>query len=239
MIESTILSKMSRLRQFWFPLFLTTVGIGPLFFAGSATENTRKAMLTFSAFFLFLAVLSYLWGDPVKEPSAFITHPGSPEKFVFYAGVPCVFSVKALADGIDFSKCLRFEGQAQPIELCVRKTWWSGLQVRLVLLGSADHPMVVFEGGGIAYLEEGYDLNHDNFALEVITRSRAPIFQLVIAEDYEDVCVNALIGGGPNEVLVLKNRSFRCISPDHLVLRGNNLDRIFRYPSYMYPGVRE
>ena len=134
---------MPSFRDFWVPFLFVIVGLVPAFLAGSTTGNGRRAMLTLTAFFMFLAVLFYIWGDPVRGPFASLRRPHDATTFVVQAGIACRFPVSQLKDGIDLSTCIYIPGKR--IELWIRKTWWSGLYVKLMINGPDGKPIVVFD----------------------------------------------------------------------------------------------
>ena len=70
--------------------------------------NGRRVVLTWTAFFIFLAVLSYISGHPVRGPFANILRPHDARAFTLKAGVNCVYPVSRLSDGVDFSHCASF-----------------------------------------------------------------------------------------------------------------------------------
>lgn len=226
---------MPSLREFWFPALLAIVGIVPLFFAGSATGNGRRAMLTFTAFFFFLAVLSYIWGDPVRGPFANLIHPGNTQNFAFKAGVTCIYPVSQLKDGIDFSKCISMPGQ--PIELWIRKTWWSGLYVKMTLKGPGGRPIAIFDNQKLQYNESSFEVNYDDYAFELVGSTKAPEFQLVISKDYTTIHINARMFG-ERQAMILKDDLMITIRPQEASQPQYKLDRIFKYPSYLYQGER-
>ena len=223
------------LKEFWFPLLLFLAGI-PLAFFGSYMEgNGKRVMFTLTAALTFVAVLSYIWGDPVRGPFANLIRKNV-ENFSFQAGITCIYPVKRLSEGLDFSHCIMMPGQ--PIQLWVKKTWWSGLDVDLTLMGAGNNPILVYQGKQVQYLEPGFDLNHDDYALELVSNSRAPLFQLIVAKDYSTIYLNAIISG-TNGVTVLKDRSFQGMTFQEAALPENKLERIFKYPSYVNLGVRQ
>jgi hypothetical protein len=224
------------LREFWFPLLLTAAGLLPLFFVPSATGNGRRTMLTVTIVLFFLAALAFVWGDPVRGPFANLTRPRDATTFFLTAGVTCGYSVSQLRDGIDFSRCVSMPGQ--PIELWVRKTWWSGLDVRLRLKGT-NGPILVFDNRKVQYSESAeIDVKYDDYAFEVVGPTKAPVFQFVIAKDYQAVYVNARMLLG-NQVLTLKDRELSELPIEEAKQPRYSLDRIFKYPSYLHQGERD
>jgi len=228
------------LKEFWFPFLLFLAGI-PLVFVGlHMSGNGRRACFTISAFLVFVAIVSYIWGDPVRGPFAYLTNPKNPEKFVFHAGVTCGYPVKRLKDGIDFTNCIKFGTGIQPIQLWVKKTWWSDLRIKMTLLGPGQKPILRYENGEISYIDPGFDLNHDEYALELVGSSNAPVFQLVIAEDYSAIYANAIISQNVQNtgVWVLKDNRLQGMPIQEANKPENRLDRIFKYPSYAHRGER-
>lgn len=232
---------MLALRQFWFPMLLAAVGIVSMLFAGSSTGNGRRAMLTVAIVLFFLAALSYVWGDPVRGPFAYLTHPGSPEKFSLHAGIECTYQVSALKDGIDLSRCVRFGQGPQPIRVWMQRTWWPGLQVRATLMGASGRPFLVFNNKRVEYAAEGIDVNHDDYAFEAVQQRGIPIFQVIITKNLGAIYINA-VWESPD------GKSFTMLRGDDLdrgipIGEAKNpefrLHRIFKYPSYLYPGERE
>src|SRR5260370_27040029 len=199
--------------------------------------NGRRVMLTLAIILFFAGALSYIWGDPVRGPFANLAHPKAPENFTFQAGVACTYPLRRLSEGLDFSHCMK----GLPIQLWVQRTWWSGLKVKLTLMGEGNHAILVYEGKEVKYLDAGFDLNHDDYALELVSKTRAPIFQLVVAEDYSTIYMNATISQNAQNTRfwVLKDRRMEGISQQEANKPENRLDRIFKYPPYAHSELRE
>jgi hypothetical protein len=228
---------MSTLREFWFPFLLAIVGVFPLFFAGSATGNGRRLMLTFTVIFMSLAVLSYIWGDPVRGPFANVVHPHDAKNFLFTVGaISCGFPVSQLKDGIDFSRCAAIPGQ--PISIWVKNTWWSGLYVKLMINGPDGKPVLIFDNKALQYGSGDFDVNYDDYAFEMVTSTREPQFQFVIAKDYGRVYLNTRLFAD-KEALILKAGLSASIPIGEANQPQYKLDRIFKYPSYLHQGDRE
>jgi hypothetical protein len=197
--------------------------------------NGRRAVLTVAATLFYAGVLSFVWGDPVRGPFAFLTHPHTPHEFVLNAGVGCPFSVTEFKDGIDFSRCIHVGGE--PISLWVKKTWWSGMKVKLTLRDATMGPIVVVDDN-VVVNGNSFDVNYDDYAFEVVGPTRAPIFQFVIERDYSSVFVNARLYSTDN-ALILKDRFLGIVSLKEASKPEYNLDRLFKYPSYARKGERE
>jgi hypothetical protein len=201
-----------------------------------AEPNIRRWGWTAVLLCYFAAILSYIWGDPVRGPFANLIHLKSPERFDFQAGVTCGFPIKKLAEGIDFSQCISIPGE--PIKLWVRKTWWSGLQVQLSVVGPGKQNILVYSNKELKYLAPDADFNHDDYALEFVAPSRAPFLQLVLAEDYTTVYLNTILRSATS-VMILKDNRLLILPPEEAKKPENKLDRIFKYPSYDHAGMRE
>jgi hypothetical protein len=226
----------SSARDFWFPVLLTASGLVPLFFAHSATGNARRLLLTITIVLFFAGCLSYIWGDPVRGPFANLIHPENPQQFVFWAGVGCEYPVSQLKDGIDFSKCISLPGR--PIEVWIGKTWWSGLKVKITINGPDGKPVVIFDGQKLQYNASGLDVNYDDYALEIVGRTRNPEFQVVIAKDYHTIYVNARLIQG-NRAIIMKDTTMSIIPSEYAGQPQYRLDRIFKYPSYAHQRERD
>jgi len=231
-------SLMSALREFWFPLLLAAVGIipgiVPLISEGYAAGNGRRVMFTLMGVLFLAALLSYIWGDPVRGPFAYLTSPQMPESFLFHAGRTCPFPVKQLKDGINFSNCMKIPGD--PIELRLQKTWWSGLRVEVTGKGSGAAGFT-FKNDKLEH-SEGIDVNHDDYAFEVVSLAKVPSFQIIISKNYAEIYVNALVELGDRAVF-MKDATLAIIPAEALRSPQFRLDRIFKYPSYAHQGERE
>jgi hypothetical protein len=225
----------SVLMNFVVPFSLTLASLLPLFFAGSLTGNGRRAMLTATATLLFIAVLSFIWGDLVRGPFANLTSPRSATNFVFQAGIGCVFPVSQLKDGIDFGQCIEFGNK--PIQLWIQKTWWSGLKIKASLYDAPNDPVFVFDNNQIQYVKSGGDVNSDDYALELVGPTREPAFQVVIAKDYSAIYVNALLRS-TTDVMIMRGRELS-MKPIGDFRPEDKLDRIFKYPSYLHQGEHD
>jgi hypothetical protein len=230
------------LREFWFPILLAIVGILPLFVAGSATGNGRRAMLTLAALFFFAAILSFIWGDAVRGPFANMLRPHDAREFTLRAGVNCVYPVSRLSEGIDFSHCASFGPPGrEPFEVWIRKTWWSGLVVRVRLKDDQGNVVFVFDNQKLQYSpNSSYDANNDEYAFESVDSTRSPQFQIVIAKDFSTIYINARIPRNKNALLIMKEDRVDFWVPLPEANKPQyKLDRIFKYPSYVHQGERE
>jgi hypothetical protein len=194
----------------------------------------RAYVETLTALCVFIAIVSYFFGDAVRGPFANLTHPR--ETFEFVAGVTCVYPLAQLKNGIDFSRCISVPGQ--PIELWVQKRWWSGLRVKLTLKGPNGVPFVVFENQKLQLFGSSFDVNYDNYAFELVEPTGSPEFQLVVSKDYNKIYLNARIDTGTGMV-VLRDASMRGMSFQDASKPENHFDRLFKYPSSIHHGERD
>ena len=109
------------LRDFWFPLTLTMIGLIPAAFAIAGDGNGRRLWFTAMGLIWFTAWLSYLWGDPVRGPFSLMIRPRSSGTFAVYAGAKVNFPVKQLSSGIDFTHAIRIQGE--PVHLFIQRHW--------------------------------------------------------------------------------------------------------------------
>lgn len=222
------------LRDFWFPFLLALAGI-VAGLAGLAFEHySRRVVFSIAVLLCALAVLSFIWGDPVRGPFAYLVKPRSSEQFSLQAGARVSFPVRELKEGIDFSRAIRLPGQ--PIVVWIRRTWWSGWQYRVVLKGAGGQPVVRFTNRSVDLLPPGWDLNADENAMEVVDQDRLPRFQLVQDGDC-NVYINTVLSG-PEQSIVFKDNRLE-FKPTAQLTAADFPDRLFRYPSYAHRGGRE
>jgi hypothetical protein len=225
------------LKDFWFPVLLFLASVPFVFVGMTANGHQRRVWWTVSAVFVLVAVLSFIWGDPVRGPFAYLTSSKNPEEFTFHAGFTCSFPVKRLKDGIDFTDCVRMGVGSQPIQLWIKRTWWSGLQVRMSLMGQGEHRLFLYDDNKVSYIDPGFDLNHDEYALEFVSPTYAPMLQLIVEEDYSEIYINATIAS-KDQMVLLKDKRLRLLSFQDAAKPENKLERIFKYPSYAHHGER-
>src|SRR2546428_2554243 len=154
------------LREFWFPALLALASVLPGFAAMHTEGNAKRVLWTLTAFIWFLAFGSYQWGDPVRGPFAKLIHPRSNDTFWLHAGVAVGFPVRKLSEGIDFSHVINLPGQ--PIELWIKRTWWSGWKYRVGLRSTSGTYVIKLTNTSIEQLPSGWEANFDNNAIEVV-----------------------------------------------------------------------
>lgn len=182
---------MAALREFWFPIMLTLVGMAFGGIAMATSENGRRVMWSFTALCWFLAILTWIWGDPVRGPFAKLVHPHSKDDFSIHSGAIMHFPIRELAEGIDFAKLISFTQGTNPVRLKIRKTWWTGTQYSLALEGEGQL-YTVLEDNKVGTLPVGCDVNWDDNALEVINAGGSVIIQ-VIQDGDQDIYVNTVM----------------------------------------------
>src|SRR5512146_2506975 len=195
------------LRDFWFPVLLTLASVAPGIAGMYAEGNARRLWWTVTTCLWFLAVMSYIWGDPVRGPFAKLANPRAGDTFTIHAGGSFILPISDLRKGVNFSRAISMPGN--PIDLFVKRTWWSGWKCNLTanVDGRAIKLMENNEVGGD--LPPGYDLNFDDSAIELITPSGVPGLQIIQDGDY-DIWVNAIIQNRQQgAAMVIKGNSLR------------------------------
>lgn len=225
---------MGALRDFWFPILLFVAGCFVSLTSLYAGGNPRRVILSVAACLGFLGVLSYIWGDPVQGPFARLLRPSAPETFHLHAGVTVGFPVQQLKDGINFSRAVSIPGQ--PIELWLRRTWWSGWQYRVVAKGPGGQPVISFTHESVMVIPPGWDVNSDGHAVEVVDGNRLPRLQVVQDGEY-NVYVNTVLVG-PLQSMVFKDDRLE-MKPTNALTPQDFPATLFRYPSYANRGRRE
>lgn len=229
------------LREFWFPLLLALVGVPPFFIANSLTGNGRRGMLTISALFFFAAVLTYIWGDPVRGTFAYLRRPNSSDWFELRIGSNHFhFPVANLKDGINVGSLIHYSDiPNQPMDVWVRKTWWSGLRVKITLRNVGDgKPVLVFDNNKLQYNDSHFDVNYDDYSFEIVSATKVPVFQFVISKDYRWMYLSARVTIYPTVVMVINDNGVSWVPPEQAKQPEYRLERIFKYPSYIYQGER-
>lgn len=225
------------LREFWFPVTLTIVGLIPAGLAIAGDGNVRRLWLTAMALVWFTAWLSYVWGDPVRGPFSMMTHPGSSETFAIYAGGKVSFPVKELSSGIDFTHAIKIPGE--PIHLFIQRHWWAGWNCDLSMVFEGEPPILLMKHNTKVsdQVPTGWDINFDDRAIEVIDQEGAPILQVIQNGDY-DIDVNTVTSNGPNGVAIMKGSKVGFKRKDSL--SPQDLPKVmFKYPSDANRGVRQ
>ncbi len=227
------------LREFWFPLFLTLAGTVPGIAGNYAEGTARKVWWTVALLIWTAAGLSYIWGDPVRGPFYGLRSPTASDQFRLHAGGTFIFPIRDLSTGIDFSRAIQM-GNSNPITLMVSRTWWNGWQYTVSLrLGPEQEIRITNKT--IEGLPTGWDFNNDETALEVISPTGQPVFQLIQSSDY-DIYVNAMLtsmaGQGGKARHTILNGNTLLVNADENTRRQHELTPIFKYPRYRNQGVR-
>ncbi len=195
----------------------------------------RKILWSIAILLWAMAALSYVWGDPVRGPFYRLLHPKSSDTFHIHAGVSTGFRISELSKGIEFHK-RGVSLPGDPIELWVRRTWWSGWSFRIAVKGANRMPVILFTEKSIERIPPGWDANFDEKAVEVVDHNTLVRFQLVQATDY-DIYLNTVLFQGEN-ALVLKDNRLEGKAVENLT-QNDFATRIFKYPAYAHRGERE
>lgn len=215
------------LRDFWFPIALTASGFVPAFIASNATDNARRVWWSLAAALWFVAVLAYIWGDPVRGPFARLAHPRAREKFFLHAGGTHAFPIADLRDGIEFSRVIRPE---PPLSMRISRRWLSGMQYEIGI-----NKQTIITNDKVAGLPIGWDINHDDSAVEVVAEGGIPLLQVVQDGEY-DVWINVVMTNRASTVIMSGDRL--TIKPTAQLTPDDYPPPLFKYPSYMHRGVR-
>jgi len=224
---------MTMLRDFWFPVLLTAASILVGLLGFYAEGNPRGLILTFAASLFYAACLSYIWGDPVRGPFAKLVDPKSSDTFWLTAGPSVSFPVNQLSKGIDFSQAVSSAGQ--PIELWIKRTWWSGMSYRVAMKGPAGEKVIEFTNETIGRIPPGWDTNADDNAVEVLDRNGLVRLQVIQSDEF-DVYLNTVMTN-QQQAIVLKDRSLE-MKPVKALTAYDFPKPLFRYPSYGNRGRR-
>jgi hypothetical protein len=225
------------LREFWFPLFLTLSGIAAGVVGGFMDSgNGRRVVWTFAAVFMFLGVLSYIWGDPVRGPFAKLLDPKSSDTFSTHMGVTMIWPISNLKEGIDLSRMVRVPGN--PIVGTVSRTWWAGTKYTISIKSTNETVAVQLTNSQIQVLPPGWDANADDYSVEVIDETGKVRFQLIQATDY-DVYLNLVLGDSQGKrAIVCKGLTLQ-FKPFASLTDADYPTRLFKYPSYANRGLRQ
>jgi hypothetical protein len=109
---------------------------------------------------MFLAWLSFVWGDSVRGPFAKLMHPKSQDTFTLHAGGAKRYPIRHLKDGIDFTGMISLPGN--PIELRIQRTWWSGWSYKVAIKSERGDEAIKFNNNSIERNIPGWDINADD-----------------------------------------------------------------------------
>ncbi len=225
------------LREFWFPLLLTGLSVFPGYAAMAAEGNAKRVWLSIIGVILLVAWLSWVWGDPVRGPFQKMISPHSQDTFRLNAmGFKTYVPIARLSDGMDFSGMFRIPGN--PIKLRIRKTWWSGRHwdLQVALSPSAKYTEIIRDNQVSTEVPDGYDVNFDDHAVELIDRDNQPILQVIQDGDY-DVYINAVLKNGSHSAMVIRGTRFTSL-PESSVTPNDFPPPLFKYPGYANRGAR-
>jgi hypothetical protein len=222
------------LREFWFPTLLALAGIAVSLLSFATEGYARRIVLTLAVILCSAAILSYIWGDPVRGPFYKMFRPKATDTFRMHAGATAGFPVPQLAGGIDFSRVIDVPGR--PIELWLKKTWWSGLKYRLAARDSLGHVVVLFTDDSVERIPAGWDINGDEYAIELVDENFLPRLQVIMASD-NDIYLNVVFGN--QETVTVLNGNRLEMKPPAALTRRDFPTRLFKFPSYANHGRRE
>ena len=222
-------------------MLLALGGVGATVAAMYSQGFARKLGWTVVVLCFALSALSYIWGDPVRGPFYGVLRPKAKDTFTVHAGADRLFSFKELAGGISLSEVVN--APPQPLEVWLKKTWWSGLRYRIVVKGQGGAPVVEVNNDSARLSVAGWDMNADDTAIEVVGSQLTPLVQVVFSSDY-DVWINFALtempytGNPKGRVLIVRGDHLE-VKPLTGLRREDLPERVFKYPSYIYRGVRQ
>jgi hypothetical protein len=188
------------MRDFWFQVFLCLAGVAMGVAATLSDDFFRRIWWSLAILSWTLAGLSWVWGDPVRGPFYGLNHPKAKTFFTLHAGSSSIYPLSQLSDGVDMTGFVFPKGM-EPIRLRVQRRWWSGwsysVALRTTASGLETEPSdrwIRFTEKGVESLPSGWDLNADDYAVEVVRDDKAShvVFQLIQSSDY-DIYVNAIM----------------------------------------------
>ena len=210
------------LRDFWFQILLAAAGAVSGLATTYAEDNPRRLAWTIAIILWASAALSYVWGDPVRGPFAKLLHPRSSDTFWLHSGVAVGFPVRQLKDGIDFSRAISLPGS--PIELWIRRTWWSGWSYKVAVKSASGERVIQFSDKATERIPPGWDMNADEDAVEVVDYNGLPRLQIIQAGDY-DVYLNTVLSG-ENQAMVFKDNRLE-MKASNMLTRDDYPRRLF------------
>ncbi len=103
-----------------------------------------------------------------------------------------------------------------------------------VLYGGDNSPFVELKQNVLLSEPQGWDLNYDNSAIEIVDERQNPVFQLIYKSPY-DIVINGFLYY-PNGFIFVNEDGRMIMNPKTPV--DYSLIRIFKYPSLQYQGQR-
>jgi hypothetical protein len=220
-------------------LFFAACALAVALFIWHGARWWRRSMVTATVTLTTLAILSYIGGDPVRGPFAYLVHPHAKDTFTFHAGVQSTFPMKQLSDGYDFSRVISFGGPYQAIELWIQKRWPFRWRIKAKLVVN-NRTVFEFDDREIKSIDPSADVNYDDTALELVVVGK-PVFQVVMSDD-SDIYVNAVLKiereVGVYDAVILNGDVVRVI-PLQALTDADFPRPLFRYPAYSHRGKRK
>ena len=214
---------------------LAFAGALPGFYAIRLEWNARRIWFIV-LWVLLMALLSLVFSEPVRGPFAKLIHLHASDTFRVHAGLKMIYPLHKLKDGIDLSSAIRFPGK--PIHLSIKRNWWSGWKCDLKLVFKGDRVITVIRDHKLSDpLPPGWDINFDDWAIEVVDRQGHALLQVIQDRDY-NVHVNAIVMNAEAQALILKDGTFTVKSRDDLDANDFSTP-LFQYPGYAHRGLRK
>lgn len=222
------------LKEFLFPLLLAAASTVPGVIALYSGDYARRWFWTLTLFLLFLSALVFIWGDPVRGPFYRLANKQPANSFVVHGAANMKFSFRDLTRGLDITQ-QGFKIGGNPVTIFVQRTWLFGWRFD-ISMNVGGKTFNIIQGSQIGELPPGWDLNHDDAAIEVVNENGLPILQIITRSDY-DIYIN-LVVIGVDRTLIINNTSPQggriSQRPTSLLRKEYLPSLLFRYPSYSH-----
>jgi hypothetical protein len=228
------------IREFILPALLALASTIPGVLGLYASDYARRWLWTATIFLWCLAAVTFIWSDPVRGPFYKATHSKTSDTFKVHGVVTLRFTLKELSRGIDVTeRGIKIGNNDPPVQIWVRNNWLFGWKYKISL--NVDGQVYdVLDGDDIGRLPPGWDLNHDESAIEIVNPDRMPTLQIITGSDY-DMYLNLAIISNPN-TLIVNNTTPQggriSQKPTRLLRREDLFPLLFQYPSYAHRGQR-
>lgn len=160
-----------------------------------------------------------------------LLHHASGNSVSLRAAADTPLSLKDLQHGIDVSQALGLP--AGSVQLWIRRTWLSGLEYKMTVTSSDLKAPVSLAAGNWERLPEGWEVNANRHAVELVDVNGRPRLQILESQNY-DLSVNAVMFSG-DQATLLQNGHLES-KPVKSLTRSDFPEPMFQYPAFMHHG---